>query len=61
MTIGRSLSDTFAGIAPGSVPGFIVAQVVGAIVAVILISLLWPHAQETSEPSAAIDIQPEDR
>ncbi len=61
VTIGRSLSDTFAGIAPGSVPGFIVAQVVGAIVAVILISLLWPHAQETSEPSAAIDIQPEDR
>ena len=60
MTIGRSLSDTFAGIAPGSVPGFIVAQIAGAIVAVILISLLWPRP-ETSEPSAAIDIQPEDR
>ncbi len=60
VTIGRSLSDTFAGIAPGSVPGFIVAQIAGAIVAVILISLLWPRP-ETSEPSAAIDIQPEDR
>jgi len=61
VTIGRSLSDTFAGIAPASVPGFIVAQIAGAIVAVMLISLLWPHAHETSEPSAAIDIQPEDR
>lgn len=27
---GRMLSDTFAGIAPASVPGFVLAQVVGA-------------------------------
>lgn len=30
VTIARSLSDTFAGIAPSSAPGFIVAQLVGA-------------------------------
>ena len=30
ITIIRSLSDSFAGIAPGDVPGFIVAQLVGA-------------------------------
>ena len=31
---GRMWSDTFAGIAPGSVPGFVLAQLVGAAVAV---------------------------
>ena len=30
VTIARSLSDTFAGIAPSSAPGFIVAQLIGA-------------------------------
>jgi arsenate reductase len=30
VTIGRMFSDTFAGIAPGSAPGFIAAQIVGA-------------------------------
>ena len=34
VTIARSLSNTFAGIAPADAPGFIVAQVVGAILAV---------------------------
>lgn len=33
VTVARSLSDTFAGIAPGSAPTFIVAQFVGAIAA----------------------------
>ena len=36
VTIARSLSDTFAGIAPGGVPGFILAQFAGALAAVIL-------------------------
>ena len=30
VTIGRAFTDTFAGIAPASVPGFVVAQLVGA-------------------------------
>jgi glycerol uptake facilitator-like aquaporin len=30
ITIARSLSDTFAGIAPADVPGFVIAQLVGA-------------------------------
>jgi glycerol uptake facilitator-like aquaporin len=34
VTIARSLSNTFAGIAPADAPGFIVAQVVGAVIAV---------------------------
>ncbi|MGH8178707.1 MAG: aquaporin [Steroidobacter sp.] len=38
ITIGRSLSDTFAGIRPGDVPGFIAAQAAGAAVGAVL---LW--------------------
>lgn len=34
VTVARSLSDTFAGIAPASAPGFIVAQVAGMAAAV---------------------------
>jgi hypothetical protein len=30
VTIARSLSDTFAGIAPASAPGFLIGQVLGA-------------------------------
>jgi arsenate reductase len=34
VTIGRTLTDTFAGIAPSSAPAFIVAQLVGAVLAI---------------------------
>jgi hypothetical protein len=36
------LSDTFAGIAPAGVPGFIAAQLTGMAVALVAASLLWP-------------------
>ena len=39
---GRRFSDTFAGIAPSSVLPFILAQLVGAAVAVVLIRVLYP-------------------
>ena len=42
VTIARSLSDTFAGIAPAGVPAFIVAQLAGALAAVVLGRWLWP-------------------
>jgi glycerol uptake facilitator-like aquaporin len=41
VTIARSLSDTFAGIAPASAPGFIGAQIVGALIAIPLANWLW--------------------
>jgi glycerol uptake facilitator-like aquaporin len=41
VTIARSLSDTFAGIAPGSVAAFIAAQLAGAALAVLLSGWLW--------------------
>jgi glycerol uptake facilitator-like aquaporin len=34
VTVARALSNTFAGIAPASAPGFVGAQVVGAALAV---------------------------
>lgn len=36
VSVGRSLSNTFAGIRPGSVPIFVVAQCIGAVVGVLL-------------------------
>ncbi|WBL76688.1 aquaporin family protein [Bradyrhizobium xenonodulans] len=46
VTIARSLSDTFAGIAPHGIPAFIAAQVVGAGLAVLLGRWLWGGATE---------------
>ena len=41
VTLARSLSDTFAGIAPGNVLAFIAAQLTGAAAATILSGWLW--------------------
>ena len=43
VTIARTLSNTFAGIAPESVPAFVVMQVVGALAAVALMLFWHPH------------------
>lgn len=59
VSIGRTLSDTFAGIAPASVPGFVVAQCVGALLAVGATMLLWPRS--STRRSVAIDVVPETR
>ncbi len=40
ITIGRSLSDSFAGIRPADVPGFIAAQLLGALLGWILLRAL---------------------
>ena len=42
ITVGRMFSDTFAGIAPASVPGFIAAQIIGGGLAVALVRVLYP-------------------
>ena len=42
VTIGRMFSATFAGIAPSSVPGFVLAQVIGAAVGLGLVVVLYP-------------------
>ncbi|WP_231604986.1 MIP/aquaporin family protein [Salinibacterium sp. SWN139] len=43
ITIGRMFSDTFAGIAPGSAPGFIAAQLLGAAVGFGLVRWVFPE------------------
>ena len=52
ITVGRMFSDTFAGIAPSSVPSFIVAQITGGAVAVVVIRTLYPRLT----PAQASDI-----
>ena len=42
VTIGRMFSDTFAGIDPASVAGFVAAQLVGGVVGCVLARLLYP-------------------
>jgi arsenate reductase len=49
VTIARTLSDSFAGIAPSSVPMFIVMQLVGAVLAFLLIRFLYPVVVDPAE------------
>jgi glycerol uptake facilitator-like aquaporin len=49
VTIGRAFSDTFAGIAPSSVPGFIAFQAFGAILGAGLVAILYPHAGQAAD------------
>jgi glycerol uptake facilitator-like aquaporin len=48
VTIARSFSDTFAGIAPSGVLPFIAAQLVGMLTAVAIGAWLWPNAGKDS-------------
>jgi glycerol uptake facilitator-like aquaporin len=49
VTIGRVFSDTFAGIAPSSAPGFIAAQIVGGLIGLALIAALYPDAASSAD------------
>jgi len=44
VTVGRMFTDTFAGIAPSSVPAFIGMQVVGAALGIGIVLVLYPDA-----------------
>jgi glycerol uptake facilitator-like aquaporin len=48
VTIARSISDTFAGIAPSGVIAFIAAQLAGMLVAVVLAHWLWTPTKNAS-------------
>lgn len=50
ITVARSLSDTFAGIAPADVPSFIIAQLAGALLAALVARLLFPAAPSQEVP-----------
>jgi glycerol uptake facilitator-like aquaporin len=51
ITVGRVFSDTFAGIAPASVPVFVLAQLVGVAVAVPLLRVLYPSQTTAHTPT----------
>lgn len=57
ISVGRIFSDTFAGIAPASVPPFVVVQLIGGAVAIGVIRTLYPDI--TSEEAAEIMLPPE--
>jgi glycerol uptake facilitator-like aquaporin len=48
ISVGRMFSDTFAGIAPASVPGFVAAQLVGGACAIALLRALYPEMAPTT-------------
>lgn len=54
VTIARAFTDSFAGIAPGSVAGFIAAQLVGATLGVSLVAVLYP-ASASAGPDGVAD------
>jgi glycerol uptake facilitator-like aquaporin len=49
VTVGRVFSDTFAGIAPASVPAFVVAQLIGAAAGLGLVLLFFPSAGRAAD------------
>lgn len=49
VTIGRAFSDTFAGIEPSSTPGFIACQLIGMVLAVLLICTLYPDIADVAD------------
>jgi len=48
VTLARSMSDTFAGIAPAGVSAFVLAQLLGAFAAIALARWLWPAPRSGS-------------
>ena len=49
VTVGRMFSDSFAGIAPGSAPAFISAQIVGALIGLALTRVLYPGVAKAAD------------
>src|ERR1039457_6342954 len=52
IAVGRMFSDTFAGIAPAAVPGFVIAQLVGGLAAIVVLRTLYPDVT----PADAADV-----
>lgn len=52
-TIGRSFSDSFTGIAPQSLPGFVAAQLLGGILGLVLAAVLYGNTRRAAAGTAA--------
>jgi glycerol uptake facilitator-like aquaporin len=55
ITVGRTLSDTFAGIAPSSVPMFVVMQLLGGALALGAVLVLYPDAAQVADALTHLD------
>jgi glycerol uptake facilitator-like aquaporin len=55
VTIARAFTNTFAGIAPGSITGFIAAQLLGAAVGIALIAALYPADRAAAPPPVDVN------
>lgn len=53
VTVARMFTDTFAGIAPGSAPGFVAMQALGGAVAYGLVRVLFPSLSRDHTPEGA--------
>jgi glycerol uptake facilitator-like aquaporin len=51
VTLARAFTDTFAGIRPADVPGFVVAQIAGASAATAFSSWLWRESAPVASPA----------
>ena len=54
VTVARAFTDTFAGIAPSSVAGFILAQLLGAATGTVLVAAFFPRAASAAMPTPTI-------
>jgi glycerol uptake facilitator-like aquaporin len=54
VSVGRMFSNTFAGIAPASVPGYVVAQLVGGAYAVLAVRVLYPDLTPDEAADAVV-------
>jgi arsenate reductase len=54
ISVGRMFSDTFAGIEPASVPGFVLAQAIGGVLAVLLVRILYPGLSAADAAGAVV-------
>jgi arsenate reductase len=61
VSIGRAFTDTFAGISPASLPGFVVAQLAGALVGVLIVAVLYARPLTVPGDTAAIQRAAADR
>jgi arsenate reductase len=58
IAVGRMFSDTFAGIAPSSVPSFIAAEIIGGALAVLVIRALYPRLTPAQAAEIIVPHQP---
>jgi arsenate reductase len=54
IAVGRMLSNSFAGIAPSSVPSFVAAEVIGGALAFLVVKLLYPGVTEAEAAEVVV-------